>query len=321
MINVKAFWDFVIEREYIRLRRLNGLPRKEWTYDPIMMEYSFTNVKRMHDRTTALLFREFYDHAFPEHPYKVGLLNAALFRYHGTIESARAIGWHSDWNPQTKAALIDKNELRMALGETVFTSAYIVPNCGDTRAKHEIVADIISGIWMASTDALDTQSWEEACKRLCQLWGVGSFMAKEVLLDYVLITGWEPDDWHTWTPVGPGGCRGAGFVKYDMLSKIPEWEALEVIRDLYAGREEYWPSDMVDLELTDIQFQLCEVAKYMKVKRGEGRPKRKFWPTVDDLTQKCICKRSQDGTGIYPNGACAVHGPSHGGGMAGHDDD
>jgi hypothetical protein len=285
--NVKRFWDFMVERESIRLRRLEGKPREEWTKDPIFMEFSFTNVKRHHDRTTALLIKDFYELKYPcgEHPSKVALINAALFRYFGTIDTARAFGWSDTWGPERKNEIVQKAMTRMALGHTVFTSAYIVPNCGDTRAKYDIVADIIDGIWMASDDILNTDSWAEACHRMTRLWGVGSFMAKEVLLDYILATGWRPNDWETWTPVGPGGRRGAGFVKYDVIRGIDEFEALMVIRELYANRAQFWPANFVELELTDIQFQLCEIAKYMKAKRAEGRPKRKFRPTVDEITR------------------------------------
>lgn len=277
----RAFWDFIIEREKIRLRRFDGLPRDQWTSDEIMKNYSFTNVKRHHDRTTMLLNQEFYGTRDLPHPSRTALLNAAIFRYHGTIESARAIGWTQDFD---RDKLVKKNELRMACGETVFTSAYIVPNCGSSAPKHEIVATIIQNIDEISGKILDTDSWATACDRLTDLWGVGSFMAKEVLLDYILATEWVPYDWETWTPVGPGGRRGAGAVKYGIVKSIEEWEALAVIREVYSNRKDCWIHD-VELDLTDIQFQFCEFAKYEKARMGLGRPKRRFHPTQDDVTQ------------------------------------
>jgi hypothetical protein len=286
VINVEKFWEFMIERESIRLRRLEGRPQSEWSTDPIFQYYSFTNVKRVHDRTTTLLKREFYDqHLELQHPSPVALLNSAIFRYHGTIETARALGWRESWDTNSKDRMVLLNEARMDLGETVFTAAYIVPNCGSVQPKHEIVAVIVSSIWDAADRILDTDTWAEACNRLCQLWGVGSFMAKEILLDYILATRWCPSDWTTWTPVGPGGRRGAGYVKYDVIKGIGESEALEVIRSVYEDRAKFWPENFVELELTDIQFQFCEVAKYMKAKRGTGKPKRKFKPHVDNVTR------------------------------------
>lgn len=283
--NEKVFWDFMLERELIRLRRAAGYPQIQWTNDPIFQLYSFTNIKRHHDRTTALLESEFYDHRLLLfHPKPEALLNAAIFRYFGTIQSARANGWHTEWNGKTHADLVTRSELRMANGETIFTSAYIVPSCGSSAPKHEVVAHIIDGVWARAERILDTNSWAEACREMSTLWGVGSFMAKEVLLDYILATEWTPEDWTTWTPVGPGGRRGAGFVRDNVIAGIKEAEALEVIRELYSRRGDYWPTNYVDLDLTDIQFQLCEVAKYMKAKTGIGRPKRRFHPTFDKIT-------------------------------------
>ncbi len=105
-------------------------------------------------------------------------------------------------------------------------------------------------------------------------------------------------DWETWTPVGPGARRGAARVRDGFLDRgLSEHEALEVIREIYAAREEHWPRvlnrmswsdgpiEMVELDLTTIQFQLCEFDKYSRVAEGR-RPKRLFRPTIDEITCK-----------------------------------
>ena len=309
------FWEFVINRELIRQRRLVGLPPSEWTTDPIFREYSFTNVKREHDRATVLLKREFYDpwrarlgrydRCDVVHPCPEVLLNATIYRFHGTLTAARIHGWHASWNDDAKAMLIQRDEEAQAIGTKIFTSAYIIPAGGVSGGKATVVAEIVSGVWKRAQNILDTDRWEVACDRMKDVWCVGSFTAKEVLLDYILATGWRPSDWDTWTPVGPGGKLGAGYVLNDFLQRIKEDEALEVCRALYAQRAERWPKQIAvgpasidpsaelarewmrptpELDLTDIQFQLCEVAKYAKAKTGVGRPKRLFRPTIDDVT-------------------------------------
>ena len=137
------FWEFMIERESIRQRRSQGLPMEQWTNDPIFKMYSFTNVKRIHDRTTTLLWEEFYSEKCKEleHPSREALLNAAIFRYHGTIETARLIGWKTDWDSNIKRDIILGNSLRMGFGESVFTSAYVIPNCGSSAPKYEVVGE------------------------------------------------------------------------------------------------------------------------------------------------------------------------------------
>src|SRR6266567_3061388 len=299
---VEAFYAFMTERENIRLRRLLGWPREEWTHDEIFKKYSFTNVKREHDRTTHLLMREFYvphfievmaadlgpdwrtdphiDHA--DDPQKL-LLNCAIFRYFGCVETARVIGWTDEWSVERRAQIKhygDCDDLR-------FTAAYIVPNCGRSEPKYEIVLEIIDDISKKLDEIVSTNSWERQCAILSSCYGCGSFMAKEILLDYILATGIEPVDWSTWTPVGPGGRRGASRIKYGTKASISEEEALEVVKEVYEERGQYWRDDFVTLDLTDIQFQFCEWDKRSRVAEGRA-PKRRFKPTIDEITRKAI---------------------------------
>lgn len=295
---IAQFYAFMTERENIRLRRLLGWPREEWTYDPIFRTYSFTNVKREHDRTSAQL-RQIYEEEFVEliiekcgphwrdDPYCNAddsldelLLNCTLFRYFGTVETARVIGWTKEWSKRRREEIISHG-----LGDELrFTSAYIVPNCGRTEPKYEIVCEIVDGVARRVSEITAQTSWERQVEILRQCWGVGAFMAKEIMLDYVMVTQIYPDDWQTWTPVGPGGCRGAGRVLTGSLVKLSEPLALEVIQRIYELRDDYWRADFVKLDLTDVQFQLCEWDKYSRVAEGRA-PKRRFRPTVDAVTR------------------------------------
>lgn len=288
MVNEPLFWYYMVERESIRQRRAMGKPQHEWTEDRIFCEYSFTNVKRRDDRTTVLLNREFYAPRAAElsHPSPVALLNASVFRWHGTAEAARLIGWHEDWSDSAGTTMRDRVSVAQSLGEPVFTGAYMIPNGGVHDPKPEVVRVVINQIWNCARFVLDTSSWETACTRLVEsCWNVGWFMAKEILLDYILATGWVPDDWQTWTPVGPGARRGAAVVRYDYITPgLNKSETLEVCQELFSRWREHWPLGWVDLDLTDVQFALCEVAKYRKVQTGEGRPRKRFRPTQDDVT-------------------------------------
>lgn len=313
---LNEFWEFMRERELIRLRRRAGLPREQWTTHDPFRHYSFTNVKREHDRMSVFvkkIYDRFYGSMSPEDKSDDQnradlLMNCAVARYFCTEQSVEAIGYfswadmsehHSSW-----PSFVERIRVLGSQGDLTFTGSYIVPNCGDTRAKYEIVADILDGIYGKRdtvVSAMD-RSWQEATKILTSCWGCGSFMAKEVLLDYVMATGLTPPDWQTWTPVGPGGCRGAGWVLTGWKEKLSEANALDVIRGIYATRDEHWPTKMfitettdgivhswsetiVSLDLTDIQFQLCEFDKYNRVKNGMKPPRRKFRPTIDEVTR------------------------------------
>lgn len=299
----KEFWSMVRERELIFARRWRGLPRELWTRDEIFASYSFTNVKRHRDRVTRGLLDLYYlDHQRRRglcHPDPVALINAARFRYTGTIGAARALGWVDDWSDVLRERFESTAEVAETLDQEFWTGAYVIPNAGSTAPKRVVVGQILDQIWAKRDWILDVGEWREAAWRMGRCWGVGSFMAKEVLLDYVLMTGWSPIDWQSWTPVGPGACRGAAIVRDDPEfepSRLREAEALQVCLDLYDQRANEWPSELTGdhlsspwrtepLDLTDIQFQLCEFCKYWKTRKRWGRPRRLFRPTVDGVTR------------------------------------
>jgi hypothetical protein len=302
MDRVKSFYDFMIRRELIRQRRRAGLSMAEWTSDPVLQTFSFTNVKRHHDRTTTLLKQIYDEHVDASDSEK--LLNCALYRFFGTVESARAIGWVRSWFNEGLDHV-------MRIGPMLrFTAAYIVTSAGRSDAKFIVVCEFVSAIANRTDDIIKHQTWEGAVNEMTKCYGVGSFMAKEIYLDFLLATWRVPTDWDTWTPVGPGGRRGASRIRYNIPDKISETEALEVIRDVYALRDEYWP-EQIDtgehvwvlprLDLTDIQFQFCEYDKYSRVAEGR-RPKRLFRPTADSVTQDRCCTYDYNS-----DGNCHIH--------------
>jgi hypothetical protein len=291
---VEQFYGFMQERESIRLARLRG-DKWPWTSDLVLRAYKFTNVKRAHDKTSQLLRTEFYETHVTKHPeawcgqheglaltnlggHRVILLNCALFRLFGSIEMVRAVGWKRHWDQIVRASVEAVAKSRLEVRATVYTKAYIIPNCGESRPKHEIVCDIVTGIWQDTGDILgEMVSWQAACERMQRVRGVGPFLAKEIVLDYVMATGWCPQDWQLWTPVGLGAVRGAARLTNDgQLRPMTERRALEVCRDLYGRRELHWPKRLVELDLTDVQFQLCEYDKWLRCKFGEGVPKNRF---------------------------------------------
>lgn len=298
----KEFYEFMRKRETIRLRRLAGLPRDQWTDDPILQQYRFTNVKREHDRTTQRLLAEFYppSNAFVD-PIEL-IVNCTIARFFGLFETAKEIGYQASFGHQSldhhiRAVVADRQVRR----QKIFTSAYIVPNCGDSDPKSEVVIRIVDEVDSWARDqghpflTRKDASWRLLIQSLCShVRGMGSFMAKEVVLDWILVLRWEPPDWHDWTPIGPGARRGAARVAGDgsLIAPLSEPSALEVARRLLPSSELYWydrslwPADCQDepvaICLTDIQFQLCEFDKYLRAVSGTGRPKSRFVPFSEE---------------------------------------
>lgn len=291
----QAFFDYINEREQIRLRKEADLPFP-WTDDVILRTFKFTNVKRHHDKTSRKLREKFYGPHFHDDP-KTILMNCATFRYFGTYEFAEVIGW-TDYN------LMDDNHWekvkqlasdRLKNRERVFTGAYIITNQGISAPKQEVVVDYFLKGLQANTPAIVNHAdisgyWEETAHLMRQVTGFGGtgFMTKEVLLDTTYTGFWRnihehpkdgtfsyPKDWETWTPIGPGALRGASRVAGNTTPlAMKATAAFEMIMELHGDQHLYLDGEL-DLNLvpTDIQFALCEFDKYERVRLGQGRPR------------------------------------------------
>jgi len=278
------FYRFMRAREQIRLNREAGLPWP-WTDDPILLQYKFTNVKRAHDKTTRLLREEFYERYPKDYIRKTMLYNCALFRYFGTIEFARAVGWQTGHHNPSFVRNMAKSRLKEK--KRVFTGAYVITNQGIKAPKQDVVVDIfLAGLWEhadAIVKAADTGSWRAAIEELQKVQGFGGtgFMAKEVMLDTMFTPFWPepPHDLNTWCPAGPGARRGVNrLLGRDLKVSMKTSGALGYMLELFelSKGDAYWPSYWIELELHDIQFQLCEFDKYERVRLGQGRPRSRY---------------------------------------------
>jgi hypothetical protein len=290
MLRVAELYTYMIEREAIRRRRAAGIP-SPWTDDPILRAYKFTNVYRKYDRTSRILNEEFYT---PHRgaPRAAILFNAAVFRYFGTYEFARAVGWLRPCE-EALAYVEHKARQRMDDGERVWTGAYMVR--AETQVKNipkeRTVCDYVSGLLSAMDEIItDDGRWRTTIERIQQVHGFGPFMAKEVVLDARYAGYWPgiPSDVNVWCPMGPGAVKGAArligkgdFRNGKFYTDLSEPEALGVCLATYAKRCGYWPKEYEPLELHDIQWNLCEWDKYERVRLGQGRPRSRFKQTLD----------------------------------------
>ena len=148
----------------------------------------------------------------------------------------------------------------------------------------ESVGRRVSETWLSvAKDMLEApQHWslERAWRWLLPQDHMGPFMAYEVVSDlrHTALLDRAPDIM-TWANAGPGAMRGLNRIHDRDLyyaRRSHPWveemrELLEISRD---GRHwppvsESWPI----MEMREIEHTLCEWDKYMRVARGEGRPR------------------------------------------------
>lgn len=132
------------------------------------------------------------------------------------------------------------------------------------------------------------QSWRRVVENIMEVEGFGGtgFSAKEVVLDFLLTPLMSRvSDFDSWCPVGPGACRGLNRLAGRPLQKVPPSNVLmDELLMLFHEAPQFYPQMLAEerpLALHDVQFQLCEFDKYMRVKNGGGGKVRLFVRPLD----------------------------------------
>ena len=274
-----TFHHYLVERETIRIKRERG-DAGPWTTDPILSRYKFTNIMRSEDRTTRWLVKHWYE-PNRDANMRIQALNCAVARYFGHQDFLEAIGYQREWRPEL---LIKIATERLNSGQKVFTGAYIITNAGSTDPKQNVVVTQFLTPFRHNLEQIirraETNSWQAVAEFMQTLPGIGPFMSKEIALDMLLTPLLEnATDKLTWTPAGPGSIRGLNRLHDRPLqANLSQAKAVGEMQELMGLLQQTdWPDFMprigVDYGVTDIQFSLCELDKYLRVQNKEGRPR------------------------------------------------
>jgi hypothetical protein len=121
---------------------------------------------------------------------------------------------------------------------------------------------------------------ERAYNALIQLEGLGSFLAAQVVAD-LKNTPEHPlekaEDWWTWCAPGPGSLRGMSWFFYNEPGRIKP----DVFKNGIDKIRKYTDSQLAGGLVPqfcnqDLQNCLCEFDKYMRIRNGTGKSKRKY---------------------------------------------
>jgi len=286
------FWYWIRERQAIWHRRFKENLPPPWTKDKILREFKFTNVFRNQDRVTIDCHRQIRDALADGETLDLILFRVCLYRlfnWPNTYQMLKDLG--SAWDEREA-----RKRIARALTEKkqVYTGAYIVPNLGRTDPKHFLMTRTLSQIWKRKEDIVEAikndNTLEGACAILRAYESVGPFISYEIVTDLR----WTPllknaDDIMSWANPGPGAkrgldriFRGIGFTKGgrpDRKYRRPNVKQyVEEMRKLLVASAsiDTLGKDFKRLEMRDIEHSLCEFDKYMRVLRGEGRPRSKY---------------------------------------------
>ena len=275
------------EREAIRLRRAAGEPAP-WTQDEILLRFRFCNLRREDDRVTQWI-RECISEPYVYNPNLWFMLALARhINWPPTIQELMDLGLWPEKEYHSSDVVIALRD-RSARGEKVFTSAYMLNNrsvpAGVDKAQC-VAGTVLSRLWDRHLEIaayLETpwRTLRGTHELLSETNGIGPFMAYQICVDmrWTRYLRTAPDI-NTWAAAGPGTRQGLNYLHGRSVHYgLNQTHALAELLPLRAALA----SEGIDLELSDCTNVLCETAKYLRVQRGEGRPRSQFRPGEGDF--------------------------------------
>ncbi len=276
------FWFWINERQKIYLKKEAGEPRP-WTADPILNEWKFCNVLRTQDTETKYLIHHIIDgsnEVFDSAGDVIfNIFTFRAFNRHETYEVLRGPDYGNygafpadDW--------LEKLDSIVSSGGQITSGAYMIRGREGMHKYESIVRTLAEVFTYRETVAADIfaskHSMEKAYKYLqsYNFWGWGPFTLYQILLDltYTPMLS-DPGDINNWCIFGPGAARGLREIWPD----IKRGDFLTGAKSLTYQQEDYLDPTIwkAPLTLQDIEFSLCELGKYRRIKNG-GKGKERY---------------------------------------------
>jgi 5-hmdU DNA kinase-like protein len=269
---------FVLERERVRIAKEAGAP-KPWTLDPILQNNRFCNVKREDDAVTIWIAAWLAAHADEPDLW----FTAAVARLINEPATLAVLDWPVPWNEGRFVAAMAAHKASLPKDGRLYNPAYVIPAGPKGVPTHEHLArNVLTPMW-------DERAWLRPREgdtllsfyaRMKQCDGIDDFLIGQIVCDTKFF---EPlksaSDWQTWCVWGPGSKRGVNYV-LERPADTP-WKTLSAWRTAF---DEIWARATPELEARGIeplaahnqQSVFCEISKYEKARRGEGKAKQRY---------------------------------------------
>lgn len=267
-----TYLDFVVERHRVWERR--RVAPGPWTDDPVLRSRKFTNVYRAIDHGSQFLIRELLT---PDLDPRDAMARCFLYRYTNLPETwqvmREGLGRYPLADDLTDNLVTLVHQHRDS-GQKVFSGAYVIlPQPGRKGDKVAQAVALASRFINEKFDEfLEQPDQASRFRVLRSLYGVGDFLAMQILTDW----GYSPqcgvDREDDFVVPGPGCVMGAKFIDPDAPVQQTLMWAVDAVRslpdvpllDLPNGNTRV-PSWM------DIQNTLCEYSKYHRYAAKEPR--------------------------------------------------
>lgn len=290
----RPLYNWMHERQMIWQRRFVDKAPWPWTRDEILQTYRFCNVYRELDTVTQWVDKHIRR---PYAQHKNLWFMLAVARQINWPETLAEIMYHKAWpehdfDPRAMRRVMLRRQER---GEKLYTGAYILNGQLGSRYKkgmddkaYYTCHVVLKSAWdnrARILAAINTNSMQTAWEVLNESFGWGPFTSYEVVTD-LRYTRYlrTAKDRLTWANPGPGAKRGLDRLARRKKADRPSVETMiEEMRQLHLVIAPLWAKafrQLPPLEMREIEHSLCELDKYERVRKGQGRPKAKYEPPL-----------------------------------------
>ena len=264
---ISDFWDFVLEREKIRLRKLSKQPRP-WTQNILLQNFVFCNIRREHDHGTVW----YMEHVVPsaQGEFDDLLWKTVLYRavnnvqwFEQVIEGMYPVFSRHEWQTHNNAI-----RSRIDNGPPPWSPAYIILQSPDGKDRKTHLYQLLEFL----DKDLDALVWymagaaklEEIWKRLQKIPYVGPFIALQIYRDLMLAGAFPNFSDNDFTYLGPGARKGLEILSGQHNYRVQ----YEFLKELLNQQPEYLEPK---LTLGDLEHCVCEARKFWGLEEGGGR--------------------------------------------------
>lgn len=265
------YW--IKERYEILERKKTGIP-KPWSDDPIFQRTYFCNVRREDDKVTQWI-REFYSPYVDHHMFEYNIVLSRFLNWPPTLSR---VGYQQTHDPNGL-----NNQLRQLATEgKIWGGAYVITTHGMPMPKVDYLTNDVMEAVYKRVDSLRNicqyGSGGAAAQALEEIDGIGSFLAGQIVADLKNTPGHplhEMMDWWTFVVPGPGSIRGASWFHFNEPNKVSEGLFMSYFNEIRKYVDAHWKLPFKICN-QDLQNCLCEFDKFMRVRNGTGRSKRRY---------------------------------------------
>lgn len=266
--------------------------------DPIIRDWRFCNVRREDDRVTIWIKKNIRE-AYADHPLLWLMLCMGRQINLPTTLYALACMYPGAWpgdDEFTPENLRDALTDRAALGLKNYTGVYVIsaPPGGGPKPTYTAM-QVIGCLWndrnhLAQFVTGEMRSMKRFHSMLMGYPGWGPFLAYQAIVDMRFTDIFKDAiDATSWCAAGPGTIRGLNRVygrpvDQDLTRMKKPAVQLRAMNELRI----MWPilvkESGVEMDLSDVPNVMCETDKYLRVKNGEGFPRNRYRPNLNDRT-------------------------------------